>query len=305
MILTQGELFAGIGGFGVSGSRFGIRPVWASEIEPYAIRVYRKHFPEVRMVGDLTTWEPDPATDRVDLITGGFPCQPASTAGRRQGTDDVRWLWPAYARIIRLLRPRYVLAENVSGLRSVNDGKAFEEVLTDLDALGYDAEWESIPASAVGAPHQRDRIWIVAYPRGFGRREDAGGPPPHEGADEGRPPEDHHVADGDGQGGGAGLVAGSEGQFDMFGGPKNHDPGEFFVFDGAAEALALFRKTRGREQWGAEPDVPRVAARVPDRVHRLRCLGNAIVPLVAEFVMSRIIEFDRKVVEAGCDRSFA
>lgn len=102
----------------------------------------------------------------VDLVAGGFPCQPVSTAGRRLGTSDPRWLWPEFARCIRVLRPRWILVENVPGILHVNQGEAFAEILRDLAELGYDAEWNSIPAAAFGAPHLRYRIFLVAYPRG-------------------------------------------------------------------------------------------------------------------------------------------
>src|SRR5437868_15209237 len=107
-------------------------------------------------VRDLTGTELQP----VDLIAGGFPCQPVSLAGRRRGSADERWLWPEFARLIRVLRPRYVLVENVPGLL-VGGGMA--EVLGDLAALGFDAEWDCISAAHVGAPHLRYRVFIVAH----------------------------------------------------------------------------------------------------------------------------------------------
>src|SRR5439155_9652602 len=114
--------------------------------------------------------QPPPRSDApssVDVLCGGFPCQPVSFAGRRRGTADERWLWPEFARIIRLLRPRYALMENVPGLL-VGGGMA--EVLGDLATCGYDAEWDCIPAAAVGAPHLRYRVFIVAYANG-GRQQ--------------------------------------------------------------------------------------------------------------------------------------
>ena len=254
-----GELFSGIGGFGIAASTFGGVVKWASDIEPYALSVYARHFPEVRQVGNIREWMPNPEIDRVDLITGGFPCQPASQAGSRLGVEDSRWLWPEYARVIETLRPRYVLAENVSGLRTVNDGAAFESVLASLDKIGYDVEWESIPASAVGALHGRDRLWIVAYPRVLGQMAD--------------------------------------GQLDLFGGAPADKPAGF-VFDNLEDHLRSFKESRGAQFWQLEPkDTPRIAAPDPTVRHRLRCLGNAIVPAVAEFVISRILDFDARLGE--------
>jgi DNA (cytosine-5)-methyltransferase 1 len=157
--LTVGSLFAGIGGFDLAARWMGWRTVWHSEIDPYACAVFAQHFPESRNVGDVTTWQPDPAGDAVDVICGGFPCQPVSVAGKRKAQDDDRWLWPEFARVLGVLRPRFAVVENVPGLLVRGMG----DVLGDLAALGYDAEWESIPAGAVGAEHIRDRIWMVAH----------------------------------------------------------------------------------------------------------------------------------------------
>lgn len=131
---------------------------WFCEIDPHCRNILARHWPGVPIYGDITAidWS---GVEPVDVLAGGFPCQPGSNAGKRLGTDDERWLWPEFARAIRALAPRYVLVENVAALL----GRGFEHVITDLAALGYDAEWDCIPAAAVGAPHLRDRLWIVAY----------------------------------------------------------------------------------------------------------------------------------------------
>jgi DNA (cytosine-5)-methyltransferase 1 len=159
---TFGSLFAGIGGIDLGLERAGWTGRWQVEWDPYCQHVLAHHWPDVPRYGDITRvdWS---AVEPVDLIAGGFPCQPVSIAGKMGAQDDSRWLWPEFARCIRELRPRYVLVENVRNLLAVNGGRAFGEVLGDLAALGYDAEWDCIPASAVGAPHQRDRVWIVAH----------------------------------------------------------------------------------------------------------------------------------------------
>lgn len=137
---------------------------WFVEIDPHCRNVLARHWPGLPIYGDITAidWS---GVEPVDVLAGGFPCQPVSNAGKRLGTEDERWLWPEFARAIRTLRPRYVLVENVAALL----GRGFEHVITDLAALGYDAEWDCIPAAAVGAPHLRDRLWLVAYPDGGGR----------------------------------------------------------------------------------------------------------------------------------------
>ena len=136
---------------------------WQLEVDPYRCSVLEKHWPGVPRYGDITTVGEMPY---VDLIAGGFPCVTTSQAGLKTGDDDERWLWPEMERVIRQVRPPLVLVENPPGIL-VRGGP---EVLGDLAALGYDAEWETIPASAVGADHVRDRVWVVAY-TDSGRRE--------------------------------------------------------------------------------------------------------------------------------------
>ncbi len=161
------ELFAGIGGFRLGLERAGHTCVWANEIDPYACKVYRKNWPDGTLhEGDIRTIDPAGLPD-YDLLVGGFPCQPVSLAGRRKAQEDARWLWPEIFRIVRATRPERILLENVPGLLSAGLG----DVLRDLASVGYDAEWDCVSAAAVGAPHLRYRIFIVAYPQGVGRRE--------------------------------------------------------------------------------------------------------------------------------------
>ena len=158
MTLTVGSLFSGIGGFDLGLERAGMKVIWQSEIDEFASKVLKKHWPDVPNLGDITKvdWS---KVERPDVICGGYPCQPFSTAGKRGGADDPRHLWPAMFNAICLLRPRYALMENVRGHLSLGFGR----VLGDLAEIGYDAEWQVIPAAAVGAPHKRDRVFIVAY----------------------------------------------------------------------------------------------------------------------------------------------
>ncbi|AFZ66041.1 DNA cytosine methyltransferase [Deinococcus peraridilitoris] len=168
MTLTVGSLFSGIGGLELGLEWAGMRTIWQCEIDPFARAVLEKHWPNVPRftdVRDITA----ATVPRPDVLCGGFPCQPHSSAGKRLASDDERDLWGEYARIIGELEPQWVVAENVPGLLSSEAGRFFGRVLRDLAALGYDAEWDCIPAAAVGAPHIRDRVFIVAYPRGSGR----------------------------------------------------------------------------------------------------------------------------------------
>jgi DNA (cytosine-5)-methyltransferase 1 len=160
--MTFGSLFAGIGGMDLGLERAGMTCKWQVEIDPFCQRVLTKHWPEVPKYGDIRAIT-GAELERVDLIAGGFPCQDLSVAGRRAGIDGERsGLWREYARLIGDIRPRYVLIENVSGLLA---NESMRRVLGDLSALGYDAEWESIPAASVGAPTIRDRVWILANTR--------------------------------------------------------------------------------------------------------------------------------------------
>lgn len=171
-MLTFGSLFAGIGGMDLGLERAGWECRWQVEIDEWCRKVLTKHWPDVPKYTDVREVGGD-NLERVDLIAGGFPCQPVSLMGHRLAQFDPRWLWPEFGRLVGELRPRYVLVENVTGLLTAGVG----DVLGDLAACGYDAEWQCIPAAAVGAPHIRDRIFILAYPTGsqrpiFGRVPD-------------------------------------------------------------------------------------------------------------------------------------
>lgn len=161
------DLFSGIGGFSLGLERAGgFKTVAFCEIIPYCQRVLAKHWPGVPLYDDITKLSADTLSRdgiAVDVLCGGFPCQDISLAGKRIGIEGERsGLWKEYARLICELRPRFAIMENVPGLLSLGMGR----VLGDLAKIGYDALWDCIPAAAVGAPHRRDRVWIVAYPNG-------------------------------------------------------------------------------------------------------------------------------------------
>ena len=212
--LTFGSLFSGIGGLDLGLERAGMECRWQSEIDPYASRVLAKHWPNVPNLGDIREidWQ---RVERTDVICGGYPCQPFSYAGGRNGTDDPRHLWPMFAEGIRILRPRFALLENVSGHLSLG----FGQVLGELAEIGYDARWDCIPASSVGAPHLRDRVFVVAV--------------------------------------------------------DSNSKSELF--------RTIFPKPE-RLRWLPEPDVRGMDDGIPYRMDRLRALGNAVVPQVAEHV---------------------
>ena len=162
--MNVGSLFSGIGGFDLGLERAGMRVVWQSEIDPYASAVLRKHWPAVPNHGDIRNIRAG-TVEPVDVLCGGFPCQDISNAGKRAGIDGERsGLWSEYARVIGELRPRYVIVENVAALL----GRGIERVLGDLAALGFDAEWHCISACEFGAPHSRERVFLIAYAHEIG-----------------------------------------------------------------------------------------------------------------------------------------
>lgn len=155
------DLFSGIGGFSLGLEAAGMETIAFCEKEPFCRKVLAKHWPKVSCHTDITTLDGKQYHGQIQVICGGFPCQDLSQMGKRKGLSGERsGLWKHYARIIGEVRPRYVIVENVTALLDRGMG----EVLSDLAQIGYDAEWECIPASAIGAPQERDRIWIIAYP---------------------------------------------------------------------------------------------------------------------------------------------
>jgi DNA (cytosine-5)-methyltransferase 1 len=166
------SLFSGIGGIDLGLERAGMRCIGQVEIDPFCRRVLAKHWPGVPRWDDVRSFNAADLRESVDLVAGGFPCQDISNVGNRVGIGGERsGLWFELARIVCELRPRFVLVENVAALLNRGMGR----VVGDLAAFGYDAEWDCIPASAFGAPHQRERIFIVAYPNSLGREAN-----PHE-----------------------------------------------------------------------------------------------------------------------------
>jgi DNA (cytosine-5)-methyltransferase 1 len=288
------DLFAGIGGFTLGLERAGLETVAFCEIEPYAQKVLQKNWPGVPIYDDVRTITAKRlASDGigVDVITGGFPCQDISVSGNQAGIQDGTrsGLWSECARLIGELRPRYAIFENVTNLLNGERGAWFKRVLWDISALGYDAEWHCIPASELGAHHHRDRVWIVCYPREvlledarYGGRWDA------KSFAGGKDSQRERQCD-------TGTI--SRPSKDV----ANTKRGSF-----SGQITNLLRKacnTRpaaglsdcnvsGARQWVVEPDVGRVADGVPSRSHRLKCLGNAVVPPIPELIGRAIVSHE-------------
>ena len=174
------DLFSGIGGFALAADTvFGNVEHTFVEIDPFCQEILKKHWPESEVHHDIRqfiadtassrlergNWSPVDGCTKVDILTGGFPCQPFSQAGKRKGTSDDRYLWPEMFRVIQLYQPQWVIAENVRGLTTWNEGMVLEQVCTDLESEGYEVQPLIIPACSVNAPHRRERVWIIAHNR--------------------------------------------------------------------------------------------------------------------------------------------
>jgi DNA (cytosine-5)-methyltransferase 1 len=277
MTLTVGSLFSGIGGIDLGLERAGMTVKWQSEIDPFACKVLKKHWPDIPNLDNIKEidWS---KVEPVDLIAGGYPCQPFSTAGKRQGENDPRHLWPYFRNAISAIRPKYALLENVRGHLTMGG----TTVIGDLAQIGYDCEWQVVSAASVGAPHRRDRIIVVAHPNDTGIRT----PKSKIDVDRSQKSKERQHAQSEPcrQ---SKNVANTNGEF-----LGKHRPSDDVGF-----ANRIWRDNpRGqkandlRQWWETEPDVGRVADGVPRRVDRLRGLGNAVVPQVAEYVGRLIME---------------
>jgi DNA (cytosine-5)-methyltransferase 1 len=161
--VNHGSLFSGIGGFDLAAEWIGWDNIFHCEWMPFPRKVLNHYWPNSISYEDITKTDFSIHRGSIDILTGGFPCQPYSSAGKRLGKEDERHLWPHMLRVISEIKPTYVVGENVRGLTNWNGGVVFEEVCTDLESQGYEVQPILLPACAVGAPHRRDRVWFVAY----------------------------------------------------------------------------------------------------------------------------------------------
>jgi len=166
--MKHGSLFSGIGGFDLAAEWMGWENVFHCEWNEFGKRVLKYYWPNAESFHDITKTDFTKYANQIDILTGGFPCQPYSSAGKRLGKVHERHLWPEMLRCIREVAPRYVVGENVRGLTNWNGGLVFDEVCADLENLGYQVAPFIIPASATNAPHQRERVWFVAHAIGIG-----------------------------------------------------------------------------------------------------------------------------------------
>jgi len=288
------DLFSGIGGFSLGLERTGgFETVAFCEIEPFPRKVLAKHWPGVPCYEDVRTLTGERlAADgiAVDVITGGFPCQDISIAGKKAGIGEGTrsGLWSEIVRLIGDLQPRYVIVENVANLLSGPSEKRggwFGRILGDLAECGYNAEWENIPAAALGAPHRRERVWLVAYPNkkfkprvGCIQVARCGGGnagPSNEAIPEER--------------GNLRKVAPTLANANSAGPQGRTQAGNSSSI--GTGGIQIFERCANlpRGVWRTEPRVGRVANGIPDRAHRLKGLGNAVVPQIPELIGRAIL----------------
>lgn len=167
--MIHGSLFSGIGGFDLAAEYVGWTNAFCCERDEFCQKVLSHHFPGSQLYNDVREFKADKYLGRIDVLSGGFPCQPFSGAGKREGSNDERHLWPEMRRIIGECKPKWVVGENVLGFATWSDGMVLEESFSDLEAMGYAVESYIIPACGVNAPHKRDRVWIVAHTEHHGR----------------------------------------------------------------------------------------------------------------------------------------
>lgn len=294
---THGSLFSGIGGFDLAAEWMGWQNAFHCEWNKFGQKLLKHYWPNAESFEDITKTDFTKYANKIDIITGGFPCQPYSHAGKRKGKEDERHLWPEMLRAICEIQPSYIVGENVYGLVNWNGGLVFHEVQTDLENEGYEVQPVILPACAVGAPHRRERIWFVAYsnkctagPSTTGKRAFGSGSNNNDEPQEWRKQTEQH----NGRNNvlrtitNAGLLGQTERQEQTMG--VDELCKEWNVTDP--------ERRRQQERWGlsapnfrnhyfqtGEPQVEPTLCRgddgLSDWVDRIKALGNAIVPQVA------------------------
>ena len=292
-MLTHLSLFSGIGGLDIAAEMAGFKTVGQCEWADFQTKVLEKHWPDVPRWRDIRTLTGESFYERtglrtVDVISGGFPCQPFSLAGKREGKDDDRYLWPEMLRVIRELRPSWVIGENVPGIVNL----ALDQVLSDLESEGYSAQPFIIPACGVDAPHKRERVCIMAYSINRGsimcrngklsnadanerKRNDNGRRTQEPVTGERGKDESRTVGMADGV---SENIHGIDSDTESIGLQRQSDE----QICGGGTLQTSIRRTSGShsawQNWPDEPNICRVVDGVPNRVDRIKSLGNAVVP---------------------------
>ena len=257
------DLFSGIGGFSLGLERAGMETIAFCEFDKHAQKILKKHWPDVPIHEDVRLLDATKYRGSVDVVCGGFPCQDLSLAGRKAGISGERsGLYREMLRIISECLPRYAIFENVTGLLSGDGGRWFAQFLYDLAEIGFDAEWHCIPASYVGAPHHRDRVWIIAYSKKNGSCR-------------------------------ASRKAGSEAEGQNWNKAEQSAKHGKIQFVAGKQSIFNNRKQPERK-WRPEPSVCRVDNGVQNWMDRLERLGNSVVPQIPEMIGKAIMKVECK-----------
>ena len=286
------DLFSGIGGFSLGLKRAGMETIGFCEIDPFCRKVLAKHWPNVPIHTDIRGLDGKDYKGRAEIICGGFPCQPFSQAGKRRGTEDDRHLWPEMLRVISEVRPTWVIGENVIGFVKME----LDSVLSDLEREGYQTRTFIIPACGIDAPHKRDRVWIIAHANSEGESDG----PVNEGP---RPRQLELMADPNSGFSSVTQQAVQAGRTTTISSSKDvahseservqrlWSSGEQKPHTYGGQKLSLCGSERPEPAyWKAEPGMGRVVDGIPDRVDRIKGLGNAVVPMVVEVIGNAIME---------------
>ena len=268
--MTHLDLFSGIGGFALAANSCGYETVGFVERDKFCKRVLRKHWPSVPIFDDIHDFD-GTQFKGVRLLTGGFPCQPYSQAGLKRGSSDDRAIWPQMLRVITEARPNYIVGENVVGIVNME----LDDVLNSLEGKNYAAQTFIIPACAVDARHRRDRVWILgtdamAYTNDTSRQRQRSS---QGSGQRGKQLQSRHDIDGSGE-----TLANADSQR-----RRGRDADRQ-----NATNVGQPSNITGKWEWNSDANVLRVADGIPNRAHRLRGLGNSIVPQIAEEIIKAI-----------------
>jgi DNA (cytosine-5)-methyltransferase 1 len=287
--MTHGSLFSGIGGFDLASEWMGWNNIFHCEWNPFGQKVLKHHFPNSTSYHDITKTDFTIHRGNIDILTGGFPCQPYSSAGLRLGKADERHLFPQMLRAIKEIQPRWVIGENVRGLVSWNEGMVFHEVYADLESEGYEVQSFLIPAAGVNAPHQRFRVWFVAHAN-----------------DKGRSSESKHISKENGEISEWNNNAESSNSNSINATNANQVGLSTEMEDGKLAGQVRPIKRDERDQWNSFPTQPALCGgddglpkeldgiSLPKwRKESIMAYGNAIVPQVAHNIFKTIEEFER------------
>tara|TARA_R110002111_G_scaffold41099_1_gene76444 strand:+ start:200 stop:982 length:783 start_codon:yes stop_codon:yes gene_type:complete len=249
------DLFSGIGGFSLGLEWAGMSTVAFCELDPYCVKVLNKHWPDTPIHNDVKELDGHQYRGSVELVCGGFPCQPFSDAGPKNGTSDDRHLWPEMFRIIKECRPRWVIGENVSGFINM----ALDDVCLNLESEGYEVRTFVLPACSVDARHRRDRVFIVGYTREWGELQNV--PNPNNQGLQGRA-----------------IPCNTESE-----GPT------------AEQLIAGYSERLSGGNWPSESGILRISHGVPNRVDRVKAVGNAVVPQLIKTIGELVLAANKEI----------